>query len=57
MITFDTDPSRYRHWRLAWDGPIVMSNKEELQQSYAELQHGKFLNPERQGISPSAGKP
>src|SRR3974390_2202118 len=23
MITFDTDPSRYRHWRLAWDGPIA----------------------------------
>src|SRR6516164_4492639 len=23
MITFDTDPSRYRHWRLAWEGPIA----------------------------------
>jgi len=23
MITFDTDPSRYRHWRLACDGPIA----------------------------------
>ena len=21
--TFDTDPSRYRHWRLACDGPIA----------------------------------
>jgi benzoyl-CoA-dihydrodiol lyase len=23
MITFDTDPSRYRHWRLACNGPIA----------------------------------
>ncbi len=23
MITFDTDPRRYRHWRLACDGPIA----------------------------------
>jgi len=23
MITFDTDPSRYRHWRLAYDGAIA----------------------------------
>src|SRR5437667_7130569 len=23
MITFDTHPSRYRHWRLACDGPIA----------------------------------
>ena len=23
MITFDTNPSRYRHWRLACDGPIA----------------------------------
>src|SRR5271169_6798265 len=23
MITFDTDPSRYRHWRLACDGAIA----------------------------------
>jgi len=23
MITFDTDPSRYRHWRLACDGPVA----------------------------------
>jgi benzoyl-CoA-dihydrodiol lyase len=23
MITFETDPSRYRHWRLAFDGPIA----------------------------------
>src|SRR5436189_6264682 len=23
MITFDTDPSRYRHWRLTCDGPIA----------------------------------
>jgi benzoyl-CoA-dihydrodiol lyase len=23
MITFDTDPQRYRHWRLACDGPIA----------------------------------
>lgn len=23
MITFDTDPSRYRHWRLAYAGPIA----------------------------------
>ena len=23
MITFDTDPGRYRHWRLACDGPIA----------------------------------
>ena len=23
MITFDTDPSRYRHWRLVCDGPIA----------------------------------
>jgi benzoyl-CoA-dihydrodiol lyase len=24
MITFDTDPSRYRHWRLVCDGPVAM---------------------------------
>ena len=23
MITFDTAPERYRHWRLAYDGPIA----------------------------------
>src|SRR5215471_12178214 len=23
MITFDTDPSRYRHWRLVCDGPVA----------------------------------
>ena len=23
MITFDTEPSRYRHWRLACDGPVA----------------------------------
>src|SRR5437762_795164 len=23
MITFDTHPSRYRHWKLAFDGPIA----------------------------------
>jgi len=23
MITFDTDPDRYRHWRLSCDGPIA----------------------------------
>ncbi len=23
MITFDTDPGRYRHWRLALDGPVA----------------------------------
>jgi benzoyl-CoA-dihydrodiol lyase len=23
MITFDTDPSRYRHWRLACHGPVA----------------------------------
>jgi benzoyl-CoA-dihydrodiol lyase len=23
MITFDTDPARYRHWRLSCDGPVA----------------------------------
>ena len=23
MITYDTDPSRYAHWRLAFDGPVA----------------------------------
>jgi benzoyl-CoA-dihydrodiol lyase len=23
MIIFDTDPSRYRHWRLACEGPVA----------------------------------
>ena len=23
MITFDTHPSRYRHWKLAFDGPVA----------------------------------
>jgi benzoyl-CoA-dihydrodiol lyase len=23
MITFDTDPAHYRHWRLACDGPAA----------------------------------
>ena len=23
MITFDTDPTRYRHWRLTCDGPVA----------------------------------
>jgi benzoyl-CoA-dihydrodiol lyase len=23
MVTFDTDPGRYRHWRLSFDGPIA----------------------------------
>jgi len=23
LVTFDTDPSRYRHWTLAFDGPVA----------------------------------
>jgi len=23
MITFDTDPSRYRHWKLSFEGPVA----------------------------------
>ena len=23
MITFDTHPDRYRHWKLTFDGPIA----------------------------------
>jgi benzoyl-CoA-dihydrodiol lyase len=23
MITFDTEPERYRHWRLSYDGPVA----------------------------------
>ena len=23
MISFDTDPARYRHWRLKFDGPVA----------------------------------
>src|SRR5258705_4542420 len=23
MITFDTGPDRYRHWKLAFDGPVA----------------------------------
>ena len=23
MVTYDTDPSRYAHWRLTFDGPIA----------------------------------
>ncbi len=23
MIDFQTDPSRYRHWKLAFDGPVA----------------------------------
>src|SRR5213594_1867805 len=23
MITFDTSPDRYRHWKLAFDGPVA----------------------------------
>ena len=23
MITFDTDPTQYRHWRLTFDGPVA----------------------------------
>jgi benzoyl-CoA-dihydrodiol lyase len=23
MMTFDTEPSRYRHWRLSWEGPLA----------------------------------
>ncbi len=23
MITFDTDPAQYRHWRLSFDGPVA----------------------------------
>jgi hypothetical protein len=23
VVDYDTDPSRYRHWRLEFDGPTV----------------------------------
>src|SRR5438034_11741667 len=23
MITFETDPARYQHWKLAFDGPVA----------------------------------
>ena len=23
MITFDTDPAHYRHWRLSFEGPVA----------------------------------
>src|ERR1700733_2825112 len=23
MILFDTEPDRYRHWRIAYDGPVA----------------------------------
>src|SRR5579872_4988643 len=23
MVTFDTDPGRYKHWRLEFDGPVA----------------------------------
>src|ERR1700733_9407338 len=23
MITFDTEPARYRHWRMAFEGPVA----------------------------------
>ena len=23
LVDFRTDPSRYRHWRLAFDGPVA----------------------------------
>jgi hypothetical protein len=23
MITFETDPDRYKHWKLTFDGPIA----------------------------------
>ena len=24
MIDFQTDPTRYRHWKLSFDGPIAL---------------------------------
>jgi benzoyl-CoA-dihydrodiol lyase len=33
MITFDTDPSRYRHWRLACDGPIATLNLDVAEEA------------------------
>src|SRR5512134_1421874 len=40
LVTFDTDPSRYRHWKLAIDGPIAtltldVAENEGLRPGYA----------------------
>jgi len=32
---------------VAWYGPIVMNTQEQLQQAYAELQDGTFLQPKK----------
>jgi redox-sensitive bicupin YhaK (pirin superfamily) len=32
---------------VAWYGPIVMNTQEQLQQAFAELREGTFLNPGR----------
>jgi benzoyl-CoA-dihydrodiol lyase len=33
MITFDTEPSRYRHWRLACDGPVATLTLDVAEES------------------------
>src|SRR5690242_8818023 len=35
MITFDTDPSRHRHWRLACDGPIATLTLDVAEEGWA----------------------
>ena len=34
---------------VAWYGPIVMNTQEQLQQAFAELRRGTFLQPEARG--------
>src|SRR5215469_2041197 len=33
MITFDSDPSRYRHWRLTCDGPVATLTLDVAEES------------------------
>ena len=50
MITFDTEPARYRHWRLSCDGPIAILTLDVAEEGGLSLGYRLKLNSYDLGV-------